>query len=305
VLEREVDWFGRATRQTLEPRLLFVKTPFIEQAGLPNFDSAPKDFNFDSIYTDNDFSGIDRVSDALQFTAGVTTRVLDAQTGAETLRLGIAQRFLMSDQRITADEEPITQRVSDLLLLGSTTLIPKWQLNGGLQYSPEIERTVRSVMGVSYLPGPYRTVSAAYRYKRDSTEGANDGIKQAELGWQWPIYGPVRTPGVHTMQSNCSGTWYSAGRLSYSLRDSRVTDAVLGLEYDAGCWIGRMVAKRLSTSQAEATTQLGFEIEFVGLSRLGTNPLRVLKDNVPGYRLLRDDTPFDANRPITPLSSPP
>jgi LPS-assembly protein len=74
------------------------------------------------------------------------------------------------------------------------------------------------------------------------------------------------------------------------MRDDRVTDAVLGVEYDAGCWIGRMVAKRLSTSQIEATTQLGFEIEFVGLSRLGTNPLKVLKDNIPGYRLLRDDT---------------
>jgi LPS-assembly protein len=80
------------------------------------------------------------------------------------------------------------------------------------------------------------------------------------------------------------------GRVNYSLRDSRITDSVLGLEYDAGCWIGRVVAKRLSTSQVEATTQLGFEIEFIGLSRLGTNPLRVLKDNIPGYRLLRDDT---------------
>ena len=54
------------------------------------------------------------------------------------------------------------------------------------------------------------------------------------------------------------------------------------------CWIGRVVAKRLSTSQVDATTQLGFEIEFVGLSRLGTNPLKVLKDNIPGYRLLRE-----------------
>jgi len=61
-----------------------------------------------------------------------------------------------------------------------------------------------------------------------------------------------------------------------------------------------VVAKRLSTSQVDATTQLGFEIEFVGLSRLGTNPLKVLKDNIPGYRLLRDDTPLDGNRPTVP-----
>ncbi|MGY4831278.1 LPS-assembly protein LptD [Sphaerotilaceae bacterium SBD11-9] len=301
-LERETEWFGRATRQTLEPRLLFVKTPFSDQTGLPNFDSAAKDFNFDSIYTDNAFSGIDRVSDAFQVTAGATTRVVDAQTGAEAFRLGLAQRFLFSDQRITADGQPLTQRVSDLLLVGSTTLIPRWQLDAGLQYSPNIQRTMRSVLGLRYSPGPYRTINAAYRFKRDTNDQAADGTEQAELGWQWPLYGPVRTPGARSMAQNgsCSGTWYSVGRVNYSLRDSRVTDAVLGLEYDSGCWIGRVVAKRLSTSQAEATTQLGFEIEFVGLSRLGTNPLKVLKDNIPGYRLLRDDTPIDGNRPTAP-----
>lgn len=283
VLERDAQWSGRAMRQTLEPRLFYVKTPYKEQSGLPNFDSAGKDFNFDSIYTDNAFSGVDRVSDAHQLTAGVTTRVLDAQTGVEALRLGVAQRFLLADQRITPDGTAFTQRASDLLLLGSSTLSSKWKFDAGLQYSPEIDRTTRSVVGVRYSPGPYRTLNAVYRLKRDESE-------QVELGWQWPLYGPTRDVARSTAGRSCSGAWYSAGRVIYSLRDSRITDSVLGLEYDAGCWIGRLVAKRLSTNQVEATTQLGFEIEFVGLSRLGTNPLRVLKDNIPGYRLLRDDT---------------
>jgi LPS-assembly protein len=64
---------------------------------------------------------------------------------------------------------------------------------------------------------------------------------------------------------------------------------VLGVEYDAGCWIGRVVAERLSTGRSEATTRLLLQLELVGLSRLGSNPLQVLKDNIPGYRLLRDE----------------
>ena len=48
------------------------------------------------------------------------------------------------------------------------------------------------------------------------------------------------------------------------------------------------MAERLSTGRAEATTRLLIQLELVGLSRLGSNPLQVLKDNVPGYRLLRD-----------------
>ncbi|MDH5340741.1 MAG: hypothetical protein OEW22_13245, partial [Rubrivivax sp.] len=57
---------------------------------------------------------------------------------------------------------------------------------------------------------------------------------------------------------------------------------------DAGCWIARVVAERLSTGVSEATTRLLFQLELVGLSRLGANPLQVLKDNIPGYRMLRE-----------------
>ena len=68
-----------------------------------------------------------------------------------------------------------------------------------------------------------------------------------------------------------------------------LTDSVLGAEYDAGCWIGRLVAERLSTGRSEATTRLMLQLELVGLSRLGSNPLKVLKDNIPGDRLLREE----------------
>jgi LPS-assembly protein len=301
VFERDATWFARDVRQTLEPRLLYVRTPFRDQTGLPNFDSAAKDFNFESIYTDNAFSGIDRVSDAHQLTAGLTSRLIDAGNGAEVARLGLAQRFLFRDQRITPGDGPaLTQRFSELLLLGSTNIGRSWRFDGAVQYDPDTDRTTRAVLGARWSPGPYRTLNTVYRLKRGENE-------QVELGWQWPVYGPA--PGVarRSFGSNsgeCSGTWYSVGRVNFSILESRVTDSVLGLEYDSGCWIGRLVAKRLSTSRAEATTQIGFEIEFVGLSRLGTNPLRVLKDNIPGYRLLRDDSPASSSSSTTAAPPP-
>ncbi len=286
VFERDTGWFGRTMRQTLEPRVLYVNTPFREQTGLPNFDAAAKDFNFDSIFTDNAFSGVDRVSDAHQLTTGVTTRVLDPYTGAEALRLGVVQRVLFRDQRITPDGLPFTRRFSDVLLLGSTSLLKSWTLDASVQYSPDIGRTVRSIVGARYSPGPFRTVNATHRLARGSGE-------QVELGWQWPVYGPAATlaaPSVGSGNTSCRGTWYSVGRINYSTTDRRVTDSVLGLEYDAGCWIGRVVAERLSTGRSEATTRLLLQLELVGLSRLGSNPLQVLKDNIPGYRLLREGT---------------
>lgn len=298
--ERDTRWFGRALRQTLEPRLFYVNTPFRDQTLLPNFDSAAKDFNFDSIYTENAFSGVDRVSDSHQLTAGVTTRLFDPATGVEAMRLGLVQRFLFNDQRITAEGLPSTRRFSDLLLLGSTSVVPSWTLESSVQYSPDIRRVVRSIASARYSPGPFRTLNATYRLTRGLSE-------QVELGWQWPLYGsvPDRPPGAVAAlpsvsagrgglrlsgQAECGGTWYGVGRINYSTRDSRITDSIVGVEYDAGCWIGRVVAERLSTGRSEATTRLLLQLELVGLSRLGSSPLQVLKDNIPGYRLLREPT---------------
>ena len=284
LLERDTVWFGKPAQQTLEPRLLYANTLYRDQSGLPNFDAAPKDFNFDSIFSENAFSGVDRVSDAHQLTAGLTTRILDATTGAETMRLGLVQRYLFRDQFVTPDGQPLTQRFSDVLLLGSTTLIPQWTLDSSVQYNPDSNRTVRSILGARYSPGPYRTVGATYRLARDLSE-------QVEVAWQWPIVGP--TPDRSRLSSarsdaSCNGSWYSVGRFNYSMRDRRITDSVLGLEFDSGCWIARIVAERVSTGRSEATTRLLLQLELVGLSKLGTNPLQVLKDNIPGYRLLRE-----------------
>jgi len=278
--ERDARWFGRAQRQTLEPRLLWVNTPYRDQSAYPVFDTAERDFNAVSIFADNAFAGVDRVSDANQVTLGVTSRLVDAETGAETLRLALAQRVRLRDQRVVLSGPPLTQRFSDVLVEGATTVWRPWQLEASLQYNPDSQRVVRSILGARYAPGPFRTVSAGYRLARGLSE-------QFELGWQWPVYrGTARPLGA---SSGCGGTVYAVGRLNYSLRDSRLTDSLVGVEYDSGCWIGRIVAERASTGRAEATTRLLLQLELVGLSRLGASPLQVLKDNIPGYRLLRED----------------
>jgi LPS-assembly protein len=244
---------------------------------------------------------VDRISDENKLNLGLTTRLLNPMTGEESMRLGLVQGILFSDQRITPnDGEPVKQKLSDLLLLGSTNVAPNWNLNGTAQFSAQGHRNERSVMGVRYSPGAWRTISADYRYTRDSNE-------QLALGWQWPIFGK-RPPLDDSMARqavaansalnldrpttggpSCKGTWYSVGRLNYSLRDNRFADTLLGFEYDAGCWIGRIVAERLSVGRDQASTRFMFQLELVGLSRLGSSPLRALKDNIPGYRLLRDD----------------
>lgn len=291
VLERDSNWFGTAMRQTLEPRVLYSYTPYRDQTGLPNFDSALKDFNFESIYTENPFSGVDRVADTHQITAGVSTRLIDSNTGGEALRLGLAQRYLLDDQRITATGVPSGQRFSDVYLLGSTTVVPKWGFNATLQYNPELAQVRNSLVSATFSPGPLRTVSASYQSDRGAL------AEQLIMGWQWPVYGPTSstsrpliTASAASAGHACRGTWYSVGRVSFNTRDNKVIDSILGMEYDGGCWIGRIVGRRQATGLNESVTGVGIQLELVGFSRLGfgSNPMQLLKENVGGYTPLRN-----------------
>ena len=291
--ERPTEWLGRSLRQTLEPRLLYVNTPYVNQSNYPNFDSAVKDYSFASIFSENVFSGIDRVSDTNALTAGVTTRLLDATSGVELLQLGIVQRYLFNDQQVTETGVPENRGYSDVLLRGSTRVLQPFNLEGYLRYSPSVDRVVRTILGAQYAPGPFRTLNLAYRYARDISS-------QYEASWQWPIYQPGGTPQRKEWNgsaNSCGGAWYTVGRVVYSTTDDRVTDSVVGVEYDAGCWIARMAVSRWSTGVSTASTQVLLQLELVGLSRLGTNAINVMRDNIPGYQLLRD------SRSATPASA--
>ncbi len=284
VFERDTQLFGRALRQTLEPRAFYVNTPYRDQSLLPNYDSGASDFNLATIYSENAFVGNDRISDSNLLTVGVTSRYLDPDSGAEVARLGVAQRLRFRDQLVTLPGGTIaTDRFSDILLGGAIKWDPRWSFDGTVQFNPDTEQSVRSTLSARYSPGNYRTVSAAYRFQRDASE-------QIDLGWQWPVndlWGD-RGRDLGVGQGQGGGRWYSVGRLNYSMAEGKLVDSVLGFEYDADCWLGRIVWERLQTSSATATQRIMFQLEFVGFSRLGVNPLKSLKDNITGYQNLRE-----------------
>ena len=286
VFEREANYFGRDLLQTLEPRLFYVATPFRDQNLLPNYDSGATDFNFATIYTENAFVGNDRISDNNLLTLGLSTRLLDPKDGAEVARLGIAQRLRLEDQLITLPGgAPVVERFSDVLLGAGLSWNPRWSMDTTLQFNPKTERSTRATISARYSPGNYRVVTAAYRFQRDSSE-------QLDIGWQWPLNDLWGDKGQDLGEGRGlgEGHWYSVGRLNFSLADRKLVDAVIGVEYDAGCWLARFVIEQLQTGLASANQRIMFQLEFVGFARVGANPLKSLKDNIPRYQYLREQT---------------
>ncbi len=71
--------------QTLEPRLLYVHVPHREQSGLPVFDTIVPDLNLVQLYRKNRFLGVDRIADTDQLSVGITSRIIDWNTGRELM----------------------------------------------------------------------------------------------------------------------------------------------------------------------------------------------------------------------------
>ncbi|MES2950969.1 MAG: LPS-assembly protein LptD [Pseudomonadota bacterium] len=287
VFERETRLFGRGLVQTLEPRAFYVYTPYRNQSAQPNYDTAGNDFNFATIFTENAYVGHDKISDNNLLTLGVSTRFLDADTGAQLARFGMAQRLRFADQRVTLNrtDAPAQAGFSDVMLGASVNVQEHWALDTTLQYNGKTDQSVRSILGVRYNPGNYRVVNAAYRFQRGVSE-------QLDLSWQWPLNNLWGDTGkeLGSGRGQGEGRYYSVGRLNYSLDERRLVDTVLGVEYDAGCWLARVVLERTQTSNSTAKTQLMFQLEFVGFTRLGLggNPIQTLTQNISRYQNLRN-----------------
>jgi len=286
--ERSSRLFDHAWVQTLEPRAFFVYTPYREQNYLPNYDSGGSAFNFASIFSENAYVGHDRISDSKLLTLGATSRFIDPTTGAEGARFGVAQRLRMQDQRVILPGDPVAKAgVSDLLAGATLNLNPAWALDSAVQYNQDTANYQRRMVGGRYNPGSYRVINAAYRAQND--ESGNATSRQIDVGWQWPLHDLWRghDEALGEGRGLGEGRWYSVARMNYSPLDRKVVESVMGFEYDAGCWLGRVVTERLQVAEGLARQRLLFQLEFVGFSRVGTNALGSLRTNVPRYQPLR------------------
>jgi LPS-assembly protein len=146
--------------------------------------------------------------------------------------------------------------------------------DSAVQYTFSNAQIQRYVIGIHYQPEPGKALNVGYRYNRD----ANAPIDQVEFSGQWPI----------------SGRWHAVGRIDYSLSDQeparpaisggRLIEAIGGLEYR--CWVVRGVAQQIALTQDKTSTGFFIQLELNDFSRIGSNPLNLLKRNIQGYSLI-------------------
>ena len=261
VFERDTKMYGGEVTQTLEPRLYYVKIPFVDQSEIPLFDTALADFNLAQIFTENQFTGGDRINDADQLTGAVTSRLIDPGTGRERMRFVVAQRYYFSDQKVTAaDEPPRDANRTDVLLGAGGTVTAAWRFDTLFQYGTVENQFERSNLALQYRPERGKVINASYRFTREQQE-------QVDLSTQWPL----------------TAKWSGLARWNYSLESDKILEGLVGLEYNAGCWTTRLVAHHFVTSVDDYSSSFFIQLELSGVSSLGLNPLDTLRSNIRGY----------------------
>ena len=272
------DWLGVASGiQTLEPRLFYLYVPHRNQDDIPVFDSALMDRDFDWLFRHNRFVGADRLGDANQMTAALTTRLIDGPSGRERLRASVGQIQYFADRRVMLDPDtpPETADHSGLIAQGQLNLSSRWALQGGVQLEPDNRDLLRTGVDLRYYANPRQLVNVSYLLDRDEPNlDLNDQIHSVDVSLLWPL----------------SAQWRVMARWNRALNLDRNLETLAGFEYEDCCWALRAVTRQYRDSPRNVDSQNAFylELELKGLSRLGGGLDSLLQSSILGYRTLRD-----------------
>jgi len=253
IFERDRDNGGV---QTLEPRLFALYVPDKDQSSAPDFDTSLLDFDYQSLFRYNRFSGRDRIGDAQQVSLGLTTRLLDKE-GAETLSFSVGQAFYFDDRDVTLNGGSVdTASQSDIV----TQAV--WH------YNPRLRITLDNVLAYSNLDA--KEANIRFSYKADSNQRFNfsyryeeDVRDQTDLHFIWPL----------------SQRFTALGRWQRDLEAKQDLETILGLEYESCCWKLQFYGRRwLTTTNNEFDDGVYLRFILKGLGSVNSGSVGFLED---------------------------
>ena len=254
---------GAELLQTLEPRIRYLYIPRDSQSDIPDFDTSDIDFSQSSLYRNNRFSGTDRVGDANQITLGLTTRLLNSDSGRQILTGSIGQIFYFRNRQVQlANKPPATQNSSSVI--GELDFRPtdRWLAAINIAYNNHTTVVDNGLARIQYRAGGM-VFNAAYRFRQ------RNRVNQTDFSLLLPI----------------QNSWQVFARWNFSLDDHRTLEQLLGFQYEGCCWIIRLAQRRfLQNREGERRTSLFLQFELKGLGNIGGDVPTLLQRSILGYQ---------------------
>ena len=294
-LEKEVQLFGESFQHTLEPRLFYLYIPRADQKEIPVFDTSLYDFWYPALFRENRFNGLDRIQDANQVSVALTSRLVDAKTGLERLRLNVGQIIHFQDREVTAPVVRVlgsflegrkeTSAFSPLVAELSSQVNEHVSVDTGVQWDPENNEIVRGKAVLHFVRNPGELFNVGYTYRRnnlirDTLGSKTDSELAAEIGY--PETDPRTSAALSNLRNNNSilrsadiiqtdmsfrwplfDKWFAIGHWQYSLLYNQTADAFVGLEKETCCWRFRVIGRRfVNNIDAAANSPVSLDSPF-------------------------------------------
>lgn len=215
--DRQTHFAGNDFTQTLEPQLQYLYIPEKDQSNIGVYDTTTLQDDYNGLFRDKRFSGLDRIAQANQYSWGVTSRLLDSKN-QEQLRVSLGRIVYLNNSNIIASENRnIATDKSALAAEVYARINRKWQFSSDIQYNTEDSITNKSQTSIDYLFSKNQTLQLNHRYTRDVS-----GVTLEQLS----LAGNARI----------NKNWQVIARVTQDLQQSRSIESYAGLQYQSCCW---------------------------------------------------------------------
>ena len=256
--DRDMSLFGNSYTQTLEPQVQYLYIPEKDQTNIGLYDTTTLQDDFNGLFRDRNYSGLDRVSGANQYTWGITSRILD-QSNLEVFRLSLGRiQYLATNS--TFDE--IFDDTNNNIFVNQQSSVAanlfyrlnhKWQISSDIQYNTIESSTNKSQVALNYQIDKYNSIQLNHRYTRNVSDSS---LEQVSLLANFSI----------------NKDWAFVGRLTQDIKEKRSLESYVGVQYESCCWALRIAYHRHINSnlsddglfnENRDTFNSGFKLEFI------------------------------------------
>jgi len=250
--DRNLTLFNKGYSQTLEPQLQYLYIPEKDQNNIGIYDTTNLQDDYNGLFRDRRFSGIDRIAQANQISWGVTSRILTEENN-EVLRFSLGRIVYFNESNFNSSEQDTVVDKSALAADIFLHLSRNWQFSSDIQYNTDLSVTNKSQTSLDYLFSNNQTIQLNHRYTRDVS---GESLEQMSLATNVKI----------------ANRWQFVGRFTQDLKGKRSIESYAGLEYSSCCWgirftyhrnINSKIDDALNINENRDAFDSSFNIQFV------------------------------------------
>ncbi len=288
ILERNSDFLGNAYTQTLEPQLQYLYIKDVNQTHIYNpvnyagggYDTARLQTDYYGLFRANQFSSIDYINPANQFTFGASSRFFDDQY-KERFNIAFGQIYYLDRNSLNQDKN---FDYSAWAMESELNLFDQFSVRGSVEYDSNLSNLQFGNLTAEYRKGSF-FAQTSYRYvSKDyisSTIGINnldliteDGISQLGLVTGFPITNKLRL----------------SGQYFHDMTQDLMLENQIGLAYTSACWVIGLSFNQYLLARSNINQPAKYENNFslsFSLLGLGANAgfgYSTANGNTLGYR---------------------